>query len=448
MSTPSDLIVLPEDPAAVGRQLGAIWRDRLPGILERFYATMASAGLDAPFLIREAAAWESRMRDFAPHMLAEMEATGAAAGVDADRFRAYCALRYCRPERIYKASEWLEPLEECTSFLAAGRACGLRANLLHKNRDAAMVPQAVTIRPIAGKQRVLGAGDVGDLGLCHALNGAGLAAMTNTGSAIPAPPRRAICNTLVLRHLAEDCTTCEQALERLGEIARRRLSSNGINGCIWLFADRGVGLIVEETPGKVAWRFVENGADARQNDFRLPEMGDPIPPTRRYATALARLRELAGKLRPEDFNALGRSALNYPEAICHDSTNSATTSVLPHDPSAAPYWEMAVGHPNHTFYLPMTPWGPGLPAPLVDGSFWELSARLLPRNRTGDDPPLDFASREQRFREGFLRASTAEGMAAATAEAVREATETLRSPDPFRDRASGARGRQSLASEQ
>jgi hypothetical protein len=84
MSTPLDLVVLLEDPAAVGRRLGAIWKDRLPGIVDRFYAAMAVAGLDESFLTCETAAWESRMRNFSPHTLAEMEATGVTASLDAD----------------------------------------------------------------------------------------------------------------------------------------------------------------------------------------------------------------------------------------------------------------------------------------------------------------------------------------------------------------------------
>jgi hypothetical protein len=425
MNSGTDLIILEGDPADLGRQVGALWREKLPGEVDRFFATMAEAGLETGFLLSEARQWEARMRDFAPHVLVEMEATGQAGGVDAERFHAYTALKYCRPDRIYKAAEWLEPLQECTSFLATGRASGVTANLLHKNRDAWMTPQSVQIKQVTGTRRVLGGGSVGDLGLCHALNDAGLAAMTNTGSAIPVPLRNAICNTLVLRHLAETCTTCEQALEQLREIARLRLSSNGINGCIWLLADREVGLIVEETPTQIAWRFIEDEVDARQNDFRLPEFGEPIPPTKRYGTALARMRELSGRVRPEDLNDLSRSVLNYPESICHDSTNSATTSVLPHDPAAAPYWEMAVGQPNNTLYLPMSPWATGLPAGLVDGSFWELSARLHPTNKAGEQPSLDFGPPEQRFRERFANAVTPEARTQATAQAVREAEALL-----------------------
>ena len=425
MTPSTGIVVLEGAPADIGRTLGTVWQGRLGPVTDNFFATMAKEGLEEEFLAREAVEWRARMRDFAPHMLVEMETVAAFAGVDAGRYAVYSALRYCRPERIYKTDAWLEPLEECTSFLAIGSACAVAANILHKNRDAAMVPQSVHIKQVAEKERVIGGGDVGDLGLCHALNDAGLAAKTNTGSGIETPLRHAICNTIVLRHLAEECTTCEQALARLQEVARARLSSNGIHGCIWLFADREVGLVVEETPTKLAWRFIEDDVDARQNDFRLPEMGQPLPPSKRYAAALSRMRELAGRVRPEDLNALGRSTLNYPEAICHDTTNSATTSVLPHDVSAAPWWEMAVGHPGNTLYLPMSPRAKGLPQSIVDGSFWELSARLHPHNRAGECPPLDFSRHEQRFRERFTRADSAKELIGATEAAVQEAWELL-----------------------
>jgi hypothetical protein len=418
MSDLGQLVILDGDPATIGERVGALWQPRLQAEMDRFFGGMDEEGLDTAFLIEEADPWERRMRDSAPHVLQEMEATAEAAGVDADHFRAYTALKYCRPERIYKKTQWLAPVQECTSFMAVGSASGVQANLLHKNRDAWMTPQSVQIKQVTGTRRVLGGGSVGDLGLCHALNDAGLAGKTNTGTGIDIPLRHSIDNTLVLRHIAEECSTCEQAMERLQELVEARLCSNGINGTIWLFADREVGLIVEETPTQFAWRFIRDDVDARQNDFRFPEMGDPIDPTKRYATALARMRELAGRARPEDLNALGRSILNHPQSICHDSTNSTTTSVIPHDADAAPYWEMTVGHPNNTLYIPMSPWAPGLPTALVDGSLWELSEQLHAGNKQTAHPALDTETHEQEFRRWYNQATTAQGIGRATADAV------------------------------
>ncbi len=94
--------------------------------------------------------------------------TAAAAGVPAERFRAYMGLKYVMPVQLYAAPEWLVPLAPphgCTSFRATGRASGVAANLLHKNRDYRKLPQSAHVRQVTGKRRVLGAGDVGDVGM-------------------------------------------------------------------------------------------------------------------------------------------------------------------------------------------------------------------------------------------------------------------------------------------
>src|SRR5262249_33563020 len=158
------------------------------------------------------------------------------------------------PHRVYAEAEWVEPLPHgCTSFMATGKASGLPANLVHKNRDARPVPQAAHIKHVSGKRRVLGAGDVGDVGLCHALNADGLAGKTNSGNRMERPLRHSISTTEILRYVLEECATCDQALTVMRRLAQEGLISNGTGGCIWLFADRERGLIVEEVPFRIEW---------------------------------------------------------------------------------------------------------------------------------------------------------------------------------------------------
>ncbi|MBD3292642.1 MAG: hypothetical protein GF393_06930 [Armatimonadia bacterium] len=414
------LVTLDGSPEDVGRTLGELWRADLAADTEDFFARMAEEGLDEELLLRESRPYRRRIADLAPHMLEEMLATAEAAGVPEERFVAYQGLKYTFPQRVYKRDDWVEPREGCTSFMAIGEASGIAANLVHKNRDADMVPQSAHIKQIDGGRRVLGGGDVGHIGLCHALNADGLAGKTNSGNGVDTPLRHSISTTEILRHVVEQCSTCDEALERMRDLSAAGLITNGTGGCIWLFADREQGLIVEEVPFKLKWRFVEDEVEARGNEFKLPGMREEAPDTPRYATAIARMRELAGRAMPEDLNALSRSTANHPTSICHAKTNSATTSVVPFDRSTPPYWEMAVGHPNNTCYLPMSPAMPGLPRPVVDGSLWRLSERLFAANPVGAHPRLAMEEMETRFRHRHAAAHGPMEMAGALTQSVRE----------------------------
>ena len=416
-----DLIVLEGSPGDIGKTLGGLWARDLAADTDEYFGRMKEAGLDADALLREGEAYIRVLERVAPHLAEELHATGAAGGVDAERYVAYMGLKYCNLERIYKEDEWLEPREGCTSYMAIGSASGLEATLVHKNRDARQVPQAPVIRHVSGKHRVLGSSDVGDLGLCHALNSEGLAGKTNTGDPVDIPLRKTISNTEILRLVAETCATCEEAVEAMRFYSDRGLISNSNRGCIWLFADRQRGVIVEEAPFKIAWRFIENEVDARQNEFKLPEMTGNRPETFRYRLALDKVNELRGRVAPEDLNALSRSTENHPTSICHDATNSTTTSVLPFDRRRPVYWEMTCGHPNNTFFIPVSPDARGIPRVLADGTMWRMARKLHEANPLGPNPNLEFEAVETRFRERHKAANDTEALTDALVENVGEA---------------------------
>jgi hypothetical protein len=416
-----DLVVLEGSPSEIGRTLGEMWAEDLVADTEDYFRRMKEAGLEADTLLREGEAYIRVLERVAPHLAEELQATGAAAGIEADRHTAYTGLKYCNLERIQQEEEWLEPREGCTSYMAIGSASGLEANLVHKNRDARQVPQAPVIRHVSGKHRVLGSSDVGDLGLCHALNSEGLAAKTNTGDPVDIPLRKTISNTEILRLVAETCATCEEAVDAMRFYSDRGLISNSNRGCIWLFADRQRGVIVEEAPFKIAWRFIENDVDARQNEFKLPEMTGNRPEAIRYRLALDKVTELRGRVAPADLNALSRSTENHPTSICHDATNSTTTSVLPFDRRRPAYWEMTCGHPNNTFFIPVSPDARGIPRVLADGTMWRMARKLHEANPLGPNPKLEFDAVETRFRERHAAANGTEALTNALLENVREA---------------------------
>ena len=414
-----ELIRLEGDAAGIGRTLGGVWAGALAADTDAFFARMADSGLDATFLIAEGGEYGRRLRDVAPHMLVELEATAEAAGVAAARFRAYMGLKYVMPAQVYAAREWVEPLRPlpphgCTSFMATGTASGVPANLLHKNRDYRKLPQAAHVKALTGTRRVLGAGDVGDVGLCHGLNDAGLAGKMNSGDRIERPLRHSLSTTEVLRLVLETCATCEAALRALRELSAAGLISDGVGGCIWLFADRERGLIVEETPFTLVWEFVEDAVAARGNAFKRLGYapGEPErPDAGRYHTALRTMRALASAATPADLNRLSRNTDDQPTPVCNGGTNSATTSVLPFDAAVAPHWEIALGPPDQTCYLPMSPAAAAVPRCILDGSLWRLT------NRPDGAPSPSLAvqeAQEATFRARHA-AATAAGPAAVAA---------------------------------
>lgn len=420
-----DLIVLEGSPAEIGRKLGEVWAADLQADTDDYFRRMKEAGLTEDTLQKDAEAYLRLLDRVAPHLAEELQATGAAGGVEPGRYLAYMGLKYCNLERIHEDADWLQPREGCTSFMATGSATGIAGNLVHKNRDARQVPQAPVIRHVSGRHRVLGSSDVGDLGLCHALNAEGLAGKTNTGDPVDKSLRWTISNTEILRLVAETCATCDEALDAMRYYSDRGLISNGNRGCIWLFADRRRGLIVEEAPYKFAWRFVDDDVDARQNEFKLPEISGDREESFRYRLALDTVGELRGKVAVEDLNGLARSTENHPTSICHDATNSTTTSVLPFDASQPAYWEMTCGHPNNTFFIPMSPSAKGVPRVLADGTMWRMARRLHEANPVGPYPRLNFESVEDRFRGRQMEACGQEALTAALLENVQEVVDLL-----------------------
>jgi hypothetical protein len=222
----------------------------------------------------------------------------------------------------------------------------------------------------------------------------------NSGDRVERPLRHSLSTTEVLRLVLETCATCEAALRALRELSAAGLISDGVGGCIWLFADRERGLIVEETPFTLVWEFVEDGVAARGNAFKRLGYGpgEPeLPDAGRYHTALRAMRAMAGAATPADLNRLSRNTDDQPTPICNGGTNAATTSVLPFDPAVALHWEIALGPPDQTYYLPMSPAATAVPRCVVDGTLWRLTHRPdAPAAATPAPPPPSLAFREAR----------------------------------------------------
>jgi len=256
---------------------------------------------------------------FAPHWLEELDAF---AGAD----REACLHFNCRkPTPSFPACQ-----ANCSTVLALGTRSHNGQPLLLKVRDEAPHPQIMFIRQVSATHPALSGVNVGNLGLAHFRNAAGLAGANNTGGPLVDDDSRVGLNDChALRIVAERAGNCAEALELLrGLLAQRVIGHAGFaKGMIFLFADAtGRGSVVECSRTRLAHRFYEDGIVARTNHFLFEEMESEtdrsrfVEPSLRSSFArYERLQQLVGDhaaLSPENLVSIASDAVGeFP--ICN-----------------------------------------------------------------------------------------------------------------------------------
>jgi hypothetical protein len=199
----------------------------------------------------------------------------------------------------------------------------------------------------------------------------------------------------ILRLIAEKAATCREALAILEEIVGQGWYTNGPSGSLWLFVEPARALIVENTFRHIDHCWIEDDVQARANDFFLPQT---LPFTRsdaltntRYLAARQGVERVRGRVTAADFNYLSRDTSSQPQRVCGDHTLSGFTAVVGGPLSLA--W-VALGQPNNALYVPFFVGAAGIPAFAMDGTLWDLAARLLAANPHGPHRDLDQAGFE------------------------------------------------------
>lgn len=351
----------------VGTLQGELQRPVLINRVERTLRRAAESGTGA-LLSERAARFGELLQAATPHWLDEAHALAASAGVE---FWHLLALN-CLPRDFWGQSYVPAPLSaaqssedlvnayeaqgyepllggDCTTFFALGEATISGETLLHKSRDERDEVQCLAIKQIAGFNRFVGGGDIGNLGTAHLHTEDYWVGANNTGS--PVPPAEyedcALTDSHVLRYLAERCASLDEIVPVLQDlIAQQWLGGGGAGfGMILVFADAERGLVVEATSRRLAFQwFNDDDMAVRTNHFLLPEMQPyalaPLENSlHRYERATELWLEQQGYAGISACGEIARDRAGAPHAICRNpsdgiggvTVSTSTATISRHD---------------------------------------------------------------------------------------------------------------------
>lgn len=381
------------DASEVGTAQGQHQRDALQERIARLLSRARAS--DQETVLRERAARFSEvLQQAAPHWLDEAHALSHQAGVEAWHLLAL----NCLPNKFWGdeyvpapladaqaeeqnrelvsafEAQGYEPLMggDCTTFFALGPATVGGETLFHKNRDERDELQCLYIKGIEGRNRFIGASDVGNLGTAHLHTEDYWVGGNNTGSPLaPAEYQDCALNDChVLRYLGETCASLDEIVPAMQHLIEQSwLGGGGPNfGMILLFADAERGLIVEATSRRMAFEWFHDDAMAvRTNHFLLPAMQPfGLAPSQNSLQRFERAQELwseqHGYAGIANCGEIGRDRQNAPHAICRNpsdglgsvTVSTSTATISQHDDRRC-QTHFRNCHPSYTPAVILTP---------------------------------------------------------------------------------------------
>ncbi|MCB5907880.1 C45 family autoproteolytic acyltransferase/hydolase [Streptomyces pinistramenti] len=321
-------------PAERGRRYGEAVRERIHAATAYYEAAFgASSGLTWEQVTARAARWLAPVRDFAPHLVEEMQGIADGAGVGLLDILALNA----RGEIIYDKSftamatdggahpgtaDAGEPAEGCTSFAAFGEAGGDGHVWAGQNWDwrAGVADTVVLLRIVQPPKPTLimqvEAGQIGRQGANSAgiaLNANGLGGRFDDAIGLP---------QTVVRRSALDRHSITDALDVLCR-TRAHIASNALLTC-----REGFAIDLETTPAGHGWMYPTDGLLVHGNHYQA---GIPAALAAGYRPmasgslvrvprAEAGLRALRTSTGPDDSRRIIREAmsdhLGHPASLC------------------------------------------------------------------------------------------------------------------------------------
>ncbi|MGP4006028.1 C45 family autoproteolytic acyltransferase/hydolase [Streptomyces sp. 4N124] len=317
-------------PSQRGRQYGEAVAPQLGAALD-YYAEAfgVSSGLTWPQVTARAARWLEPVRDYAPHLLEEMQGIADGAGVDLLDVLALNArgeviyddsFARMREGRTTVAEE--EPAEGCTSFAAYGPASGDGHVWAGQNWDwrAGVGDTVVMLRIVQPPKPTVimqvEAGQIGRQGANSAgiaLNANGLGGRFDDAVGLP---------QTVIRRSVLDQSSITDALEVLCQ-TRAHIASNALLTC-----REGFAVDIETTPAGHGWMYPTDGLLVHGNHYQAgvpvalaadyrPLSPDSLVRVPRAEDGLRLLREATG---PDESRKLIKQAmsdhLGFPESLC------------------------------------------------------------------------------------------------------------------------------------
>ena len=309
----------------------------------------------------------------------------------------------------------------CTSWIIAPDASSTGACIVQKNRDytGQNLLSVRLFRAAPGRYKVLTVTDLWNTGAGAAMNEKGVMIVQNDASNKDSMYRSVTTGCIfILRYIAENCATKDEAVSCLKEFYRSGIARSG---SIYLIADLNSGAIVEATARRVAGADLDFAFEARANTLLLPGMRNSVINKREYFLKGANRRFAAseflrktlqekGRIAPVDLMRLAR--LRDPEdekagfrQVCMKNT-LASTMMVPDRmfPDFLSVAFVALGPTRHTVFVPIPMGVSRMPESLVDGE-WGTAALELAKKLPLDHNRLpEFEALEKKFINEFFTA--------------------------------------------
>ena len=332
-------IVLEGTPEEVGRAFAQLNGEKIKEDFERFTKEHQN-------LLETGRRYVEITERLAPHWLAEATAVAGEIGVDPMLFCIYLGAKY----------RGVNAHHECISYAARAEATQDGKALLHKLRQNRFRLQGAYFKKIVVKGKALHrffrVGDVHGLEPCMFVNEKGLASCHVQCGPDPHPRWEGWMTHSLSRYIAENASTCQQALDILEMTSKEGYYAGGKIGTRWTFAD---------TSGDIVTALQHAGAVieidwARERGF-------------------VRNR---GKFPSE--NDLPVDALAMNEALRKETGLCSLTAEVPKEyPEFLSCAWVSLGNPS-SVYVPLFIGGRGTPVPIVDGTLHLLN-RSVERDR-------------------------------------------------------------------
>jgi hypothetical protein len=439
---PGGLVCFDGSYADAGRKLGEVAGRLLHGQMTRLYRERFEG---KPWLLDLIRIQERVFRRFNAGWLEEITAAAEAAGLRFEQLMCANLLHAINLEDVPR------PHEDCTLWACAGSASGSAGPMLHSTLDAPP-PANVSVRAITGARRILGTGRfifaghpiwVNDAGLCHG---------SATGERLRDYPYRepGLSSIAICRRIAEQCATCEEAVEVFEQVYRDRLFARRV-GCLHVFADRRKAMVLEQSADEFRYRMVEDGWVAGPSG-RFSLIVAPTTTTlamrlgagtrhRTIEAAFARERPMT----PATFDELARDTSFGPgDERGVSLLNAGTTALLsvhvdPEHPGVLSVAWIVAGRPTCTPYVPWFAGVEAAPGFYASGEAADLSEKvyarhgyqdaLIPRVRDMDAAfrrkAAQAAARGRRLLQAGEEAQARQELTSASAECAEEARRFL-----------------------
>ena len=187
-------------------------------------------GLSEEELVSKGQKYLSIIQELAPHWRRELDAVAETLNLDPEALTVYMGEKYRDVN-----------LKDCFSYMVTPNLTEGGKTLYHKNRDNRYRHQSAYIKhvKVKGKRiyKYIAIGNVSDVGLMMMVNEQGLAGAADTEPPDPKPRWTGLMNPDILRYIAENAATCEEALAIIKRFTEKQIYAGGklaTNYCVYI----------------------------------------------------------------------------------------------------------------------------------------------------------------------------------------------------------------------